>query len=295
MQFAQPMPPYLRSIRKASDGLKLMINPHRNDTVISGKFKTLYGDRAAIETVVARAVEELQLADDWYYSRIDLAIDMDCPYEQTDKITRLLLLMLSVQNGLNNRYMSVEPYTGTLKTTRVGDEKHNTLKQIEHYNRALVDQTAYDTCVINRLEFRLGGLALTNINAHKDMRPAIEKWREILDKSITPQALANVEYQAARVLFDEWQSVKASGSMKQLAQYIRAHSDRIYTRNQLKHIFMFEHSDSDKAAKAAKNLWINSHVFRSELYTLTDLVEYRDGIWNAAQAYLNEQKPLEKG
>lgn len=290
MQFVQPLPQYLRNVSRSTDGYKLMINPHRDDTTIQGKFKTIYGDRAAIESVMNRAVQELHLSDDWRYSRIDFAIDFDCPYTDTDKITRLFLLLLSESERLGNRYTTKDPYSGTPKTTRIGNDRHNTVTQIEHYNRALVDQSAYDIRVINRLEFRLGGLALTNLNACQNMRPAVEAWLNILDKAITPETLAKVEYQTARALFDEWQAVKASGSMKQIAQYIRAHSDCIYTRNQLKHLFMLESSDSDKAEKAAKNLWSNNKALRSELYTLTDLEEYRDTIWNAAQGYLNGQK-----
>lgn len=83
--------------------------------------------------------------------------------------------------------------------------------------------------------------------------------------------------------------------MKQIAQYIRAHGDRVYTRNQLKHLFMLELSDADKANKAAKNLWSYDRALRAELYTLADLEEYRDAIWLAVQCYLEGTKKLEKG
>lgn len=275
----------------------IVLNPHKANLTPEGLYKCLYGDRAGVDAAIARAAQEMQWSDDWRFSRLDFCFDLQCPYKDSDKLVRLFQLMVAKSAELNNLWSSIDPATLVTKSTCVRYEnqqrkKHQrTMKAVEHYNRVLVDQKDFDTQVINRLEFRTGGLALTNCGGERNMRAPVDLWLGIIDKAMTEETLRAVEDQAARAVYDKWVEAQEIGGAKRIAQFFRMRSELIYTRRQLEEIFTLAFEDEvvldprAKAKEAVRNLLKTESGFKADLYTLPDLVEFSALLWNTAECY----------
>lgn len=272
-------------------GHVIVLNPHKANLTPEGLYKCLYGDRAGVDVAIARAAQEMQWSDDWRFSRIDFCFDLQCPYKDSDKLVRLFQLMVAKSAELNNLWTTYDPATLVTKSTTVKHEAWNTERAVDHYNRALLDQQKFDTRVINRLEFRTGGLALTNCGGERNMRAPVDLWLGIIDKSMTEEILRAVEDQAARAVYDLWLEAQALGGAKRIAQFFRMRSELIYTRRQLEEIFTLAFEDEvildprAKAKEAVKNLLKTESGFKADLYTLPDLVEFSALLWNTAEGY----------
>lgn len=269
----------------------IVLNPHKANLTPEGLYKCLYGNRAGVEATIAQAAQEMRWSDDWRFSRVDFCFDLQCPYEDSDKLVRLFQLMVAKTAELDNLWMTYDPATLVTKSTTVKHEAWNTERAVDHYNRALLDQKKFDTQVINRLEFRTGGLALTNCGGKRNMRAPVDLWLGIIDKAMTKDTHQTVEDQAARAFYDKWLKAKAVGGAKRIAQFIRMRSELIYTRRQLEEIFTLAFEDEvvlaprAKAKEAVRNLLKTESGFRADLYTLPDLVEFAALLWNTAESY----------
>lgn len=282
---------YVNNHYQQYGGHVIVLNPHKANLTSEGLYKCLYGDRAGVDAAIARAAQEMQWSDDWRFSRIDFCFDLQCPYKDSDKLVRLFQLMVAKSAELNNLWTTNDPATLVTKSTTVKYEAWNTERAVDHYNRALLDQRKFDTRVINRLEFRTGGLALTNCGGERNMRAPVDLWRGIIDKAMTEEVLRAVEDQAARAVYDLWLEAKETGGAKRIAQFFRMRSELIYTRRQLEEIFTLAFEDEvvldprAKAKEAVRNLLKTESGFKADLYTLPDLVEFSALLWNTAECY----------
>lgn len=286
---------YVNNHYQQYGGHVIVLNPHKANLTPEGLYKCLYGDRAGVDAAIARAAQEMQWSDDWRFSRIDFCFDLQCPYKDSDKLVRLFQLMVAKSAELNNLWTTNDPATLVTKSTTVKYEAWNTERAVDHYNRALLDQRKFDTRVINRLEFRTGGLALTNCGGERNMRAPVDLWRGIIDKAMTEEILRAVEDQAARAVYDLWQLEKELGDMEQITQYIRGNARWVYTRRQLEQILTLacesKRSDIDlrvsreKVKRSCKSITDAKKNFRTGLYTLSEVEEFAALLWNAAEDY----------
>lgn len=159
---------------------RAIINTHRLNPTPEGKYIFTYGGLQEHLQNMQAVCEEIE-AEDYIIKRMDVCLDAEVPYELTQKLTRLIALMLGEKLSMNNRYESIEPLTGEAKTLRLdnGTKTAPSRQQIEHYNRELVGQIDYvGKPIINRFELRSMGLAAGALRTEADI---VNRWIDQLD------------------------------------------------------------------------------------------------------------------
>jgi len=243
---------YVSSIRprgKKSEP-RLVINPHKADEPTNGLYHFEYDGLTRHKEIMQRICKELNM-NEYIIRRFDVCLDTDQPYEQTEKITRLIMLLLGENIGADNRYASYDPLTLESKTTRIqnGDKKTRTL-EMEHYNRAVIDQTKWDTTIINRFELRAMG---ARAGKNHDERSIVQGWIDRL-QSIDPADIRGLESTLNSGIYAGWEAyAKESGKQTSKADfnaYLRFNADHIYSRAQLKDLFtLYGKDDPEKAVQ----------------------------------------------
>ena len=185
--------------------------------------------------------------DGYITKRMDVCLDTDVPYQQTQKLTRLIALMLGDKIGMGNRYISTDPLTGEAKTLRLdneyrspnGNKVYATL-QAEHYNRALVDQMDYaGSPIVNRFELRSMGAQAGVMHTEEDIAA---EWLKRLD-GLTERDMVRVCQQINNMLVEKCGEhlAKVRDTDKSMSTeinaFLRTHAaDYIYTREQLRNL-----------------------------------------------------------
>lgn len=218
---------------------RVIINPHRLHTTPEGKYIFTYGGLQEHQQDMEVICQELEI-DGYIIHRLDVCLDTNVPYTETQKLTRLIALLLGDQIGMENRYTSIDPITFEPKTLRLdnagrsdnGNKIHAT-RQIEHYNRELVNQMDYaGNPIINRFELRAMGVAAGKTRTEGDI---VSGWIERLD-SLSEHRIEKLCQRLNEHL------IKACGHYTKLVgktgsteqnNFIKAHADCIYTREQL--------------------------------------------------------------
>ena len=262
---------------------KIEINPHKAERhTVEGveKYKCLYGTNTGVEAVLKRAIDELGLKEP-YLSRVDVCFNLGAPYEETDKLTRLLLLLLAQSEGLQNRYTSIDPLTNERKSisVRTRHKPNSPFQiQIEHYNRSQINQDEYDTVIINRLEMRLIGAVIGMI---KSFSSAVESCKQMLDRAVTRHILGDVETRLTDGLIKFYHAEKAITGVSKIGVFARTNADQIYTRKQLVRLFTEESRNAEASERKFRSRYNDI-----ELYTLQDLNTYADLLKREAEKYL---------
>lgn len=243
---------YITSIRprgKKSEP-RLVINPHKAARLPDGRFHFEYDGLKQHQEVMQRINKELDM-NGYIIRRFDVCLDTDQPYEQTEKITRLIMLLLGEIIGADNRFSSYDPLTFERLTTRIqnGDKKTCTL-EMEHYNRAVIDQTQWDTTVVNRFELRA---MRAQAGKRHDERDIVQNWIDRL-KSLEPTDIRGLGSTLNSGIYAGWEAyAKESGKQTSNADfnaYLRFNADHIYARAQLKDLFtLYGKDDPEKGVQ----------------------------------------------
>ena len=221
---------------------RVTINPHKLNRNADGKFIFDYMGMEEYRQTMRRICNDLG-ADGYIIRRIDLCLDTDSAYADTEKFIRLIMLMLSEEHGLMNRYASIDPLTMKPKSTTMknGSKPHLATMEIEHYNRALVDQSNWaEPHVINRFELRLMG---AQAGTNSDEESIVGKWLEYL-AALQARSTASLEQKLNDGLMREWEHYAAMMTASNEANpktifnyFIRGHAESVFTRSQLKDLF----------------------------------------------------------
>ena len=234
--------PYInKRYRSRSDNTqRIIINPHRLHPSEDGtKYIFTYQGLPEHLTDMQRICEEMDM-DGYIIRRLDVCLDANVPYVQTQKSTRLIALMLGEQFNGSNRYISIDPITLESKTIRIDNEGRNKngrkvspTQQIEHYNRALKDQTDYaNKPIINRFELRSMGSAV-----HEDYTEAriVRAWLDRLSK-IDEASMQRLTYAINKHLSEAYKAYTkhtAGAKSTKINSFMRLYADHIYTREQM--------------------------------------------------------------
>ena len=215
---------------------RAIINTHRLHTTPEGKYIFTYRGLQEHQQDMQTICQELEI-DSYIIRRLDVCLDADAPYAETQKLTRLIALLLGDQIGMENRYISIDPVTLEPKTLRLDNSSRNIngkiihpTRQIEHYNRELIDQTSYaGKPIINRFELRAMGRAAGVAYTEGDI---VSNWI----KDFEALRECNITEVCQRL---NEQLVEACGrytglvGSDKLNDFIRANADHIYARKQL--------------------------------------------------------------
>lgn len=227
---------------------------YHNDSNYSG----LQAHKQDMQTIC----DEMNM-DSYIIHRLDVCLDTDAPYEETQKLTRLIALLLGMNTGMDNRYISIDPITFEPKTIRL-DNAHRgkdgkriqpTL-QVEHYNRELIDQTAYTgTPIINRFELRAMGAQAGKARTEGDI---IANWIERLDGLTERDIESLCQIENIHIAESCGRYAKLTGVTTKTAinYFIRSQADHIYTRNQL--VNLLDMLGRDNPKRDAGNLLTRS-------------------------------------
>lgn len=285
------LPSYVNeAYRRKGDALCVVeINPHKANEV-DGLRQCVYGSASKVQAVIERAAKEMQWADDWHFSRVDFCFDCSLPFEETEKLTRLLIMLMATSKDWTNHYFSNDLLNLGGKTTRVDDKyarKPYFDYQIDHYNRSYIDQSDYDTQIINRLEFRMAGKAIADCDGRRNVRKIVDKWLQIMREAIEPGTLATMETKHAAALYSQWQANQMRGSgldKKRIKQFIRAHDNHIFTRGEVAALFKLDVPEAaPKKIKEKMDDLLKS--FAVELFTTVDLIDFCDLLKIVAEEY----------
>lgn len=221
---------------------RAIINPHRLHETPDGKYSFIYmGLREHLENMQT-VCEQLDM-EGYIIRRLDVCLDTDAPYAETQKMTRLIALLLGVRFGAENRYISADPITLEPKTLRLdnagtcSDGRHRewTL-QVEHYNRALVNQIRYTGEPIrNRFELRAKG---TQAGYRSSEHSIVTGWIERLD-ALSGDDISDLGQRLNEVLTEDCGRFTAlvGSTGTNINAYVRMHLSDIYTRKQMVSLF----------------------------------------------------------
>ena len=233
--------PYINERYRTKDGVqRIIINPHRLHTNADGtKYIFTYQGLQEHLDDMQRICDEMEL-DGYFIRRLDICLDAAVPYTQTQKCTRLIALMLGEQFKGENRYISTDPITLDPKTIRIDNEHRDrngkkvpATQQVEHYNRALKDQSDYENKpIINRFELRsMGQFA----GERYDEKAIVKRWLERfsdLSKSDMDKLCHKINERLAEA-YKDYERVSGEAAAPRLNSFLKMHAGHIYTRAQM--------------------------------------------------------------
>ena len=230
-------------------GYKLVLNLHRlkEKRMKGGRYRFEYEPLSQYEQEM-EAVSDLLKIPGFITNRLDVCLDTAVPYEETEKLTRYIMLALTkeINEGEGwNRYESIDPETEQKITTRVqnGDHQHKTL-EMEHYNRIVIDQRKYNRTVVNRFELRTMGNRAGKGRANRQI---VERWLERFEH-LSDEHFEILEQSTSGNLMKEWEKCIARGTEDSATAFnffLANHNERVYTQRQM--FDLFERRGSNKA------------------------------------------------
>lgn len=193
-------------------------------------------------------------------TRIDFRIDsFDDNYNDLLKLNKLLILLISEQYKVNNRYESRDPLTLQELTIRVQNERI----EVENYNKAIEEP---DGDVKSRLEFRSKKLYDDTAEAVKEKRE-FSLWCERLDKSVTAENFERLQKKLTKVLVDEYKRVAQNGVT--VNQFLYKYENSIFTSRQMTEIYRhLGYKDPEQQAKKYKSR------HKVEYFSMKNLADY---------------------
>ena len=254
---------------KNGNELRVIINPHKTERLSNGLFHFEYDGLTRHKEIMNNICKELDM-NGYIIRRFDVCLDTDQPYEHTAKLTRLITLLLGDEIKANNCYFSIDPLTFKSKTMRIQkDDKKTYELQAEHYNRAVIDQSEYDTTVCNRFELRATG---AEAGENHDERGIVEKWIERLQNLETAD-LSGLESRLNAGIFSMWETyAQKSGKPNcdtDFNYFLRFMADHIYTQGQMKDLCRL--FGKKKPSKTASDLKQRSGELFKSLFTRREI------------------------
>ena len=233
--------PYINNRYYAKDSTqRITLNTHRLHTNADGtKYIFTYQGLPEHLADMQQICNEMDM-NGYIIRRLDVCLDADIPYIQTQKRTRLIALMLGEDFEGNNRYISIDPITLEPKTIRIDNEgrdkngkKVYASQQVEHYNRALKDQTDYENKpIINRFELRsMGNYAGERYNETDIVKRWIERLTN-LSRSDMDSLCHKINEQLAEA-YRGYEKRTGGAASTKINSFLKMHADHIYTRMQM--------------------------------------------------------------
>ena len=272
--------PYLHDVKPLGNGsYSMIVNPHKYNGVDDrGRYRLRYIPLSEHKRILDQIKQELH-TDSLKVSRLDICADPQIDYPYSEKVLRLMVLLLGNEIGAKNRYLSIDPLTLETKTIRVealtgyNRKTYNGLLQVENYNRGLLDQSDYDSTVINRLEFRAGG---TEAGENYSLEQITERWIARLEALSDPLTLSEkvmaIERTLNQALWQKWQQLvtqsRSTPTGKAFNDFIFYNLSSIYTVRQMMALFRLYGDTDQKAQERNKNIRrLGRKTFRGQLLT----------------------------
>lgn len=129
----------------------------------------------------------------------------------------------------------------------------------------------------------------------KTYRNVLERFIGLLSHEVNVEKLEAAEDHAAQVFHNAWLKAQAAGGCKRITSFIRNRSRGIYTRRQLRQIFVLDCQNREiinaeqKANEAVKNLLKTSSGFKAQLYTWSDAINYRDKLIDEVKLWMQNE------
>lgn len=254
----------------ASDGNpRMIINPHKLHHGESGKWLFEYRPLSEIAEDMEQISQETEISG-YALKRLDICLDADQSYKATEKLTRLIVLMLSLEAKADNRYWSIDPLTLETKTVKAMNGKHyrNTL-EVEHYNRELLSQNEWENPpIVNRLELRAMRQQITWDDSMVDV---VNRWVWKLEE-LTEAHMKQALDQVTEAVYHRWERYRGNFKRRKPTpgmcnSFYSCQADEIYTRDQLVKLYAYDRLE----AKAVDNLLQGkSYGDVFDLYTFED-------------------------
>ena len=241
------------SSKPFTGGYKLVLNLHRLEEkrMADGRYRFEYEPLSQYEMEM-ESVRELLQVPGFITNRLDVCLDTTVPYEETEKLTRYIMLALTqeISEGKNWKlYESIDPRTLQKLTTRAQKEdRQHRARELEHCNQSTIDQSRYNFEVANRFELRaMGNCAGSN----RTNREIVERWLKSF-KGLSDEHFEAVEREASGGLMDEWGTCIARGTADNanaFNAFIANSNGHVYTLRQLIDLFERRGSNETNAKK----------------------------------------------
>lgn len=214
-------------------------------------------------------------------TRIDFRLDSfdDSTYMQLLKLNRLIIMMMSLDYKLKNRYFSEDFLTLDELTIRA----QNTRLELENYNKA-VEEPNGD--VKSRFELRskhLENLLICEENT-KIVQNEWVKWVVRLTDTITKENFEEVQNTANFYLIKRYAKDKRQGKKFTINEFLYKYGCNIFTRKQL---VKFAESIGVKSPEQFASNYKKRKTI--EFYSYKDLALYTRKIIAAGNAFFDEQ------
>lgn len=226
--------PCIDRMPRASDGsYSIIINPHKLHKADNDRFTFSYRSLKDIQEDMETVCNVIGV-EGYSLRRVDICLDTDTSYSQTHKLTQLIMLMLADEHCLSNRYESRDPLTLEVKSSTLSNgRRYDASLEIEHYNRALLDQSKWANAPVrNRFELRV---MRSHAGKNRSIEDIVQDWQTRLE-ALTDENLQHVTGNMSDSLFALWKDY--AGRLKKPTSthwnhFLANHADCIYTRDQL--------------------------------------------------------------
>lgn len=290
--------PCVDRTEKVRNSYRMIVNPHKNHSADDGRFIFDYRSLDTIAQDMESITGDLGMTG-YSLKRVDICLDTTAPYAQTHKLTQLIMLMLADAYDLPNRYESRDPLTLESKSTvMTNGKKYNASLEIEHYNRALHDQSKWtNDPVVNRFELRAMREQATGI------MEAAQSWRQRLE-GLTAEQLKHVTDGMTNGLFALWEDYASRlkrPTSTHWNHFLATHAESIYTRDQLLRLCQRYDASTCEApsdnARRIDNLMMKARFGNCfELFSFKDVQTVTERMRDALTAFIGapDEEPDEE-
>ena len=208
-------------------------------------------------------------------TRIDFRFDSfdDDTYVKLLKLNKVIILLLSQQYKMDNRYVSYDPLSLEDLTIRVQNDK----LEAENYNKALQEP---DGDVKSRLELRSKRLYNSTTDEQGKESTELNKWLDRLDKAVTKDNFYRLQDMINVSLLDKYNTEKDTKGFK-ISAFIYKYQDSIFSSRQMTNFFQAVGSANPQ--QQAKNYKTRNKI---EYFSFNDLQFYAKKIKQAGTAFL---------
>lgn len=199
--------------------------------------------------------------NEYQLTRVDFKLDTyEDTYEAMLKLNRLLISLLSVELGIDNRYHSVDFLTLDNLTLRIQNEYF----EVENYNKAI--ESKHKDKAQNRLEFRSKAL----LKKKQDIPMLIQDWIRKLDR--LPQIYDELQDLCNCYLIRKWDSEYYK--VKNYSEFVRKYQDSIYSSKQLIKLFkLLGFSNPKNTAYTFKSRNEINYISKSDLVDYIKIIK----------------------
>lgn len=211
--------------------------------------------------------------DEPYISRIDFRFDnLDDDYIAHEKLNRLLLALIAVNNRIRNIYDNTDFLTLAKKSNKIKCNAY----EAEYYNKAIQEPNGF---VSARLELRNKDLSFNDLNGIEQYYWS--EWIDRIDNAVTSDNLHKTTDKINSAIMDKFNDWKARKPYNCVNAFIDKYDEHIYTRRQLRELFKMLGCNNPN--QQTKNYMRKPD--RIELFSLDDLKSYSAKIFDCGNDF----------